>query len=223
MDRRVGRWRLRLRQDGPDLAQAFALRAATFRGGACDRDAFDAGSRHLTIETGGTLAGYARVAVQDRAAMLAGYAARTYDLSPLRARRAVELGRVCLAPGEPDLPRLLLAALAGLVDAEGADLLYGCASFPPDARGALAGLRGHVAEGGPRRRAADAIDLPRGGTGPLPPLLRLYLAFGARMSDHAVIDRDLGTVHVLAMLRVADIPPHRLRHLGALAPVPAEG
>ena len=57
MDRRVGRWRLRLRQDGPDLAQAFALRAATFRGGACDRDAFDAGSRHLTIETGGTLAG----------------------------------------------------------------------------------------------------------------------------------------------------------------------
>ena len=47
----------------------------------------------------------------------------------------------------------------------------------------------------------------------LPPLLRFYLALGARVSDHAVVDRDLDTLHVLTLLRPADIPPARLRAL----------
>ena len=30
----------------------------------------------------------------------------------------------------------------------------------------------------------------------LPPLLKFYLSLGGRVSDHAVIDKDLDTLHV---------------------------
>ena len=50
----------------------------------------------------------------------------------------------------------------------------------------------------------------------MPPLLRGYLTMGARVSDHAVIDRDLGTTHVFAGLPVADMPAPRRRLLAAL-------
>ncbi len=50
----------------------------------------------------------------------------------------------------------------------------------------------------------------------VPPLLRMYLAMGGWVSDHAVIDRGLDTLHVLVAVPVADIPPARLRALTAL-------
>ncbi|MEZ5687014.1 MAG: ornithine-acyl-ACP acyltransferase, partial [Paracoccaceae bacterium] len=49
------------------------------------------------------------------------------------------------------------------------------------------------------------------------PLLRSYLTMGGMVSDHAVIDRDLGTVHVFTMLDTTRIPPARLQALRALA------
>lgn len=224
MDLTTGRWRVRLRGDGPDLAPAFALRAATFRAGRDDRDDLDGVFRHLTIEDDG-LAAYARVMPQHGAAAIgAGYAARSYDLDAMAIAMpaALEVGRVCIARADPDLPRLLLAVLARIVEAEGATLLYGCASFPGTlAPAALGRLRAHVAgDWAPGRRAPEVVGL-EGGTGPgaLPPLLRLYLAMGARVSDHAVIDRDLGTVHVLCAMPVAAIPPRRAASLrGLLAP-----
>ncbi|UWQ20697.1 GNAT family N-acetyltransferase [Jannaschia sp. W003] len=220
MDLSFGQWRVRLRPDGPALASAHALRAAMFRGGRPDRDRFDAGAEHLTIHAGDRLAACARLMPQDRAGMLLGYAAERYDLRPLvpAHARAVELGRVCLALPDPELPRVLLAALGRVVAARRATLLYGCASFGPSERAALGRMRPHVARTGPGRASPDAVPLPLSGTGTLPPLLRLYLAFGATVSDHAVQDPDLGTVHVLAMLDRAAIPPARLRSLRALAP-----
>ena len=220
----AGRWRLRARPWGPDLAPAMALRAALFRGGADDRDAFDAGATHLTVEDAdGRVAAYARAAVQRGAEMGRGYAARFYDLAPLARAfpAAVEVGRVCTGDAGPEPARLLLAGLAALVEREGVAVLYGCASFPGTAPPAALGrLAQHVAHPwGPRRRAAETVPIPSGGTGPLPPMLRLYLSLGAGVSDHAVIDRDLGTVHVLVGLPVAAIPPARARALrGLLAP-----
>ena len=78
----------------------------------------------------------------------------------------------------------------------------------------------------PRRRAPETIDLPprhadtRAAMRGLPPLLRSYLALGAWVSDHAVIDRDLNTLHVLVALDVARIPAARARSLHALAAGP---
>ena len=220
MDLEVGGWRLRLGAPGAVPPSVPALRAATFRDGADDGDAWDATARHLTVERDGALAACARLWAQDGTAMAAGYSGQFYDLAPLAARhpRAVEVGRVCLARPAPDLPRLLLGALARVVDGAGADLLYGCASArgetPPPALGALAA---RAAPWGPRRAAgAEAVALPAPGPGPLPAMLRLYLAFGASVSDHAVVDRDLGTVHVLAMLPMAAIPAARASLLRAM-------
>ena len=218
MDVTRGGWRIRLRPWGPDLGPAMALRAARFRDGRDDGDAFDPSWRHLTVEGAGGLAAYARLSVQDAGVMGRGYAAQSYDLSPLAARfaRAVEVGRVCLATEAPDLPRLLLGAFAQVTEAEGATLLYGCASFPGTDPAMLSAVSHHAVPWGPRRASPAAVDLPPHGRAALPRLLRLYLAFGASVSDHAVIDRDLGTTHVLAMLPVADIPPGRARLLRAM-------
>ena len=51
----------------------------------------------------------------------------------------------------------------------------------------------------------------------MPPLLRSYLGMGGRVSDHAVIDHDLNTLHVLVTLDVRDIPAARARLLRASA------
>jgi len=51
----------------------------------------------------------------------------------------------------------------------------------------------------------------------MPPLLRTYLMMGGWVSDHAVIDADLGTLHVFTGLEIAAIPPARKRLLRAVA------
>lgn len=226
MEFTAGRWRARL----VPLAEAGAaldLRARAFRGGAADGDAFDAEARHLLIEDededGGGIAGCARLTVQADEAILRGYTAAFYDLAGFaRAFPVVlEVGRVALSPGmsDPEVPRLLLAILACVVEAEGIAALYGCASFPPDGAG-MARLAGAVAPDAwrPAPKAAEVMALT-GLPGALPPLLRAYLTLGAGVSDHAVVDRDLGTTHVFAALPIAAIPPARARLLtGMLAP-----
>jgi len=51
----------------------------------------------------------------------------------------------------------------------------------------------------------------------MPPLLRSYLAMGGWVSDHAVVDRDLNTMHVFTGLEIRAIPPARKRLLRAVA------
>lgn len=50
----------------------------------------------------------------------------------------------------------------------------------------------------------------------LPPLLRSYLAMGGWVSDHAVADHDLDTLHVFTCVAVAGVPPARAASLRAL-------
>jgi L-ornithine Nalpha-acyltransferase len=51
----------------------------------------------------------------------------------------------------------------------------------------------------------------------MPPLLRTYLAMGGWVSDHAVLDRDLDTLHVFTAVEIAAIPPARARALREIA------
>jgi putative hemolysin len=51
----------------------------------------------------------------------------------------------------------------------------------------------------------------------VPPLLRTYLGMGGWVSDHAVIDRALDTLHVFTGVEIARIPPARARALRAIA------
>jgi L-ornithine Nalpha-acyltransferase len=58
---------------------------------------------------------------------------------------------------------------------------------------------------------------PKAALAQTPALLRTYLVMGGWVSDHAVIDRALDTLHVFTALPIANIPPARARALRALA------
>ncbi len=51
----------------------------------------------------------------------------------------------------------------------------------------------------------------------IPPLLRTYLSMGGWVSDHAVIDRQMNTLHVFTGIEIQSIPAARKRLLRALS------
>ncbi|RVV98915.1 GNAT family N-acetyltransferase [Mesobaculum littorinae] len=51
----------------------------------------------------------------------------------------------------------------------------------------------------------------------MPPLLRTYLAMGGWVSDHAVVDTRMNTLHVFTGVEISAIPPARARALRAVA------
>lgn len=236
-------YRLRFATGGAALARAQALRARVFLGRADgrDADAFDTRCIHVLVEEGGSgvLVACARALClpDGRAAAHDSYAAQSYGLDRLARRGGamVEIGRFCADPHhrDPDVLRLIWAGITALAERHGADLLFGCASFagtdPAPYRPAFAHLAArHLAAGvlAPSRRAPEVFAYAEAlrGTAPpdpraallaLPPLLRGYLTLGSRVSDHAVIDRQMNTLHVLTLLDVGDIAPARARLLRA--------
>ncbi len=223
-----------------DVEAALQLRAACFRQGLVrDEDPFDGFCQHVLIEE---IAG-ARLVCTYRLLPLGGgieigqsYAAQFYDLSSLQCHMGpmVELGRFCIRAGQrtPDILRLAWAVLAAYVDRAGVELVFGCSSFagttPAAYLDAFAVLRDrHLAPAcwSPGVKSARAFRFardvqhkpdPRRALRCLPPLLRSYLSMGGWVSDHAVPDADLNTLHVFTGLQVRDIPPARRRALLAL-------
>ena len=47
----------------------------------------------------------------------------------------------------------------------------------------------------------------------MPPLLKSYLMMGGWVSDHAVIDAQMNTIHVFTGVEIDSIPPARKRLL----------
>ncbi|WP_347313352.1 GNAT family N-acetyltransferase [Defluviimonas sp. SAOS-178_SWC] len=220
-----------------------AFRAARGRGKvvATDADSFDAICRHVLVEdrwSGAPVAAFRLLDLRNGAEAGRSYSAQFYDLSALAAYpgRMVEMGRFCLDPEwhDPDILRVAWGAMARHVDEERVEMLFGCSSFQgtdveahldafallcarhlgperwlpkekaPDLFRFAARLRGRVPD---RRRAMQG----------LPPLLRSYVAMGGWVSDHAVVDPDLGTIHVFTALEVNRIPAARARTLRGVA------
>lgn len=168
------------------------------------------------------------------------YSAQHYGLKGLsRFRRPmVKMGRFCMAPdeGDPGILRTAWSALAAFVDHEGIKLLFGCSSFHGTDEGiytdAFAMLKErHLAPQRwlPRIKAPNVFRFAqrlrqrpdrRRALRSMPPLLRSYLCMGGWVSDHAVIDQDLNTLHVFTGLEVDSIPPGRARLLRAAAVLP---
>lgn len=249
------RYRVRLSCAAEDVARAQALRGRLFHGPGAppDADAFDVRCTHVLVEhaRSGAVVACARVMAFDdgRAAARESYSAQFYGMDALAgaARPMIEIGRFCAAPEhrDPAVLRLAWAALAVRAEALGATTLFGCASFAgaePERHAPALGLLAarHLAPGAvqPARRAPETLAYaqalagrpvpdPRAAYFALPPLLRGYLALGARVSDHAVIDRAMDTLHVLTLLDVAAIAPARLRQLrmdaARLVPATARG
>ncbi|MCC6007011.1 MAG: GNAT family N-acetyltransferase [Rhodobacteraceae bacterium] len=204
-----------------------------------DADTFDRVCRHVLVEAqddGHLVCCFRLLHLEGGDQIGRSYSAQYYDLERLRdfPGPMVEMGRFCIDPDvtDPDVLRIAWAAVTLHVDREGVQMLFGCSSFAgTEAEGymdAFALLQErHIA---PRRwlprvkaprvfrfgnllrgRAADRGRAMR----TLPPLLRSYLVMGGWVSDHAVVDRDLGTLHVFTGLEIAAIPPGRARLLRA--------
>jgi len=228
----------RLANGAADWTRILQLRATSFpRQRGDEEDAQDALSSHLVVEGQGEVLAYFRVMLFGWGAGLAqGYTARYYDVTPLAgyARPIAEMGRFCLAPGgvHPDVLRLAWGAMARIVDEGQAGLLVGCTSFRgtdwTQHRAALALLaEGYLGpeEHRPGRKAAEVVEFTtlagpisdrRTAIAGLPPLLRTYLGMGGWVSDHAVLDRDLDTLHVFTCVEVDKVPTARVASLRAV-------
>lgn len=206
-----------------------------------DWDAHDALCRHVLIERAADaqlLACFRLLTLQSGAEIDQSYSAQFYDLSALRGFDAplLELGRFCIAPEvedteSADILRLAWAELTRVVDGDGVGMLFGCSSFsgvdPVPYQDVFGVLReGHLAPVGtaPGIKAHEVVRFGEGdtqvdrkrGLRMMPPLLRTYLTMGGWVSDHAVVDRDLNTLHVFTGLEISAIPPARARLLRAL-------
>lgn len=235
---RKGKLIARLVQGRAGMDRVMAFRRAAFpRLSGQEEDAQDALSAHVVVEGEGEVLAYFRVMLFGWGAGLAqGYAARFYDVGPLAgyARPIAEMGRFCVAPGgvHPDVLRLAWGAMTRIVDEGQAGLLVGCSSFRGAGweahRAGLALLSAEFvgpAEHLPGRKAAEVVELAAAGPvgerraalAALPPLLRTYLGMGGWVSDHAVVDRELDTLHVFTCVEVDRVPAARAASLRAVA------
>lgn len=239
-----GRYTARFAETDTDIASAQRLRYRAFirddDSEGLDADAFDPVCRHVLIEdrkSGSLVCCFRLLPLKDGAQIAQSYAAQYYELSALEGYtgRMVEMGRFCVEPGlkDPDIIRTAWATMSRYVDETGTDMLFGCSSFHgTDADGyrdAFAMLKErHLAPKRwlPKVKAPDVFRFARRlrrkpdakrAMLTMPPLLRGYLAMGGWVSDHAVVDRDLGTLHVFTGLEISAIPPARKRLLRAAA------
>ena len=230
-----GRYRARIADSDADMAASQNLRALAFDSDA-EGDSYDLLSDHILIEEINS----DRLVASCRVMQLASgcyiensYSAQFYDLSALANFNApmLELGRFCTDPDytDPDIVRMAWAMMTRIVDGEGIRMLFGCSSFSGCDAGihskAFALLKRHQA---PEKwqilpKANEVVPLQGSketstkALRHMPPLLRTYLAMGGWVSDHAVVDRDMNTLHVFTAVEISAIPEGRKRVLRAVA------
>ena len=229
-----GRYSVRLAVSDADLAACQALRhRCFFRAAGVDADRFDARCTHVMIAgERGLVSTFRLLLIPDGMDLSRTYTAQSYDLSALAAYPGakLELGRFCIDPSvmDGDVLRVAWGALTQLVDANDVRLLFGCSSFDGidpapyvAAFGVLAARHQPPAPWWIGRKAEAVLPLEkavqRGGAQQMPPLLRTYLMMGGWVSDHAVIDRVMQTLHVFTALEIAKIPAGRAAALRAIA------
>ncbi|WP_297774009.1 GNAT family N-acetyltransferase [uncultured Roseovarius sp.] len=237
------RYRARIAVTPEDLQSAQRLRALCFLGDVTqlDHDHFDDLCTHVMIEktaTGELVCCFRILMLTGGCEIAQSYSAQFYELSALGdfQGKMAELGRFCIAPGltDPDILRVAWGAMTRFVEENHVEMLFGCSSFKgveTDAYlDAFAVLRArHLA---PRRwwprvkspsvfRFARALERHKPdlkvAMRRMPPLLRTYLMMGGWVSDHAVIDRQLDTLHVFTGVEIRAIPDARKRVLRGLA------
>ncbi len=241
---RSARYTARLAQGPEDIARAQSLRARAFLGHldpeARDADDFDAICAHILIEDrreDRLVCCFRMLPLAAGREIGRSYSAQYYELSSLESFEGpmVEMGRFCIDPdcADPDILRVAWGAMTAYVDDNGVEMLFGCSSFKgTDAEAyldAFAMLKErHLAPKRwlPRVKAPSVFrfaqklrrkpDAKRAMLG-MPPLLRTYLMMGGWVSDHAVVDPAMNTLHVFTGVEIRAIPPARKRLLRAVA------
>ena len=185
-----------------------------------ERDRFDPYFDHLLLLHEGRVVGAYRLMRSDMAAKGIGfYSAGEFDLSKLQNRRALELGRSCVARdfrGGAGM-HLLWDGLGDYVMRHKLDVLFGVASFPgvalPPLKQALTFLHHkYLAPEDLRVRSTayqsldqmawEAVD-QRAALTQIPPLIRAYLRLGGFVGDGAFIDHSFNTVDVCLIMDTA--------------------
>lgn len=210
--------------DGPDMD-------------GVDADEFDQHCRHLMVEdvrTGQLVCCFRMMPLESGAEIGRTYSAKYYDLEALRSYEGplVEMGRFCIHPAwkDPAILRVAWTAMTKFVDENNVEMLFGCSSFEgvdaDDYADAFALLsEKHIAPKRwlPRVKAPKVVLFGRRfklpapnmklALGRMPPLLRTYLVMGGWVSDHAVVDNELNTLHVFTGVEIARVPKSRARLL----------
>jgi L-ornithine Nalpha-acyltransferase len=235
-----GRYCAVLAQSSLDIEAAQKLRSLCFATGSPDRDAYDRRCQHVLIKeqsSDSLVCCFRMLSLDGGADVGQSYSAQFYELSGLHSfdGKMVEMGRFCIHPDwqDPDILRVAWAAMTVYVDTKGVEMLFGCSSFAGTETtqylDAFAMLKHrHLAPKRwlPQIKAPDvfrfAARLRRKPDAKkamlrMPPLLRTYLMMGGWVSDHAVVDRQMNTLHVFTGLEISAISPARKRLLRALA------
>ncbi len=221
---------------GADAARARAAASDAF-GFGLDADAFDDACDHVLVEerkTGALVCCFRLLPLESGAEIGRTYSAQYYELSALKAFEGpmVELGRFCIAPEHrnSEVLRVAWAAMTRYVQERDVELLFGCSSFDGNDAQRYADTfallkEKHLAPTRwlPRPKAPNIFSFasrfrwrrpdPAKALRLMPPLLRGYLSLGGWVSDHAVIDRDLNTLHVFTGLEVKRVPESKARLL----------
>ena len=222
-----------------DIDEAQALRTHCFKTTQTDNDAFDASCTHILIRARATneLVCCFRMLPLVGPEISQSYSAQYYELEALEAYegRMVEMGRFCIDPNhaDPDILRVAWGAMTAYVDRNDVQMLFGCSSFAgtetAEYLDAFAMLKArHLAPKRwlPRVKAPHVFKFAarlrrrpdvKKAMLRMPPLLRTYLMMGGWVSDHAVVDNQMNTLHVFTGLEIGAIPPARKRLLRSVA------
>ena len=236
---RVGRHRARLASSKKDVSAAQALRYRCFNlsnEGKLDVDDFDKICQHVLIENLDTeklVCCYRILSFENGKNISRSYSSQFYDLKAIESypEPMIEVGRFCIDPEDNDQSVVLTAwaALAKIVDQNQTELLFGCSSFEGIEKekylDSFALLRDrYIApyHWRPKIKAAQVFcyskDLiftvdKKKALSNMPPLLKTYLSMGAWVSDHAVVDFKMKTLHLFTGMEISKIPKRRKQFL----------
>ena len=242
----AGRYLLRFARTEADLDRILRLRYEVYRvelgqgmsqadSSEREQDDYDHRFHHLLIEereTGEAVATY-RVQTSEMASrgMSGYYAERLFEVSGLPdtvRRRAVEVGRACLARPHRNgrVLNLLWRGLASYLAWNKKTILFGSCSLSSQDPGLGLSMHRHLEEMGavhpvlrvePRAELSCAAEhrLPETGMQHPPPkvpaLFQATLTMGAKVLGPPAIDRELGTTDWLTLLDVEELDPFTYR------------
>ena len=161
------------------------------------------------------------------------YSSQFYDLASIKnyPKPMIEIGRFCIDPVMTDQEVILTAwaALTQLVDKNGVEFLFGCSSFEGIDKEKYLNCFAFLRENyiapehlRPMTKASQVIRYSEDYSCKvnkkqallyMPPLLKTYLSMGAWVSDHAVVDYNMNTLHLFTGVEVSKIPRNRKQFL----------
>lgn len=233
------RYQIRFAESESDILAAQKLRKFIFYNQECgsDADRFDAYCEHVLISDTHTdkLVSTLRLRFFKAGEEISNsYSGQFYDLDNknFAKHNCGEIGRFCILPGKDhaSIVRMALGAITKFVDDHDIEFLFGCSSFEgiefEKHAEALALLKDNYlapTDWAPSAKAVEVIEFAkilkdkvpdvRIALKTMPPLLRSYLLLGGWVNNHAVIDRELNTMHIFTGLEINQISDARKNSL----------